>query len=462
MRERAGSTMTRLRHALDRSLFKAPPTDALRLHGWEGALAAVAFIALLMVLHLLRTEPTDTLNSLWAEDGAVFFHGALSESFLDAITSSYAGYLVVVPRLISEVATITPLEDAPVVINLVSILLVALSGLAVWVGSAGHIRSPFLRGLLAALTVLSPVASLEAVVSGAYVPWYMLFASFWLLLWRPATTLSAATGALFIFATGLSSPGMAFFLPLALLRAVAIRDRRDLLIVGAFALALAIQLPVTLLSDEDPIDPLWSSMIVTSFLQRVVDGAVLGENLGGDAWKQWGWPFLIALTTALIGLFALALRKASSNRLAAVIAAGTSILMFFGSSYQRAAGEALHWPEAISHGLGGRYAIVPSLLLISAALLLLDPPERGPRPRAQQWPAFVVAAVLLLSLVTSFNVGNSEIRTMPSWTQSLRKAGAACETKAIADAPIFVAPPGMAMYVPCERLESRYGATLAP
>ena len=62
----------------------------------------------------------------------------------------------------------------------------------------------------------------------------MLVASFWLLLWRPRSNWSAALGGAFLAATALSTPGTIFFLPLALLRAFAVRDGRDLAIVGAY------------------------------------------------------------------------------------------------------------------------------------------------------------------------------------------------------------------------------------
>lgn len=461
MRERAGSTTMRLRQALNRSLFKETPADAVRFHGWEGALAAIAFLALLMALHLLRAGPTDALNSLWAEDGAIFLQGAMTLGSFDALTSTYAGYVVVVPRLIAETAMLAPLGDAPVVVNLASLLVVGLSGLAVWAGSAGHIHSPFLRGLLAALTVLSPVASLEAVVSASYVSWYMLFASFWLLLWRPATTWGAVAAGLFVLATALSTPGIVFLIPLGLLRAIAVRDRHDAVIAGAFTIGLAIQLPVTALSDESAVDPGWSSAIGTAYLQRVVDGGVLGEHLGGIAWGRWGWPFLIALVAAAALSFLLALRAAGTGRLLALIAVVTSIGMFAVSAYQRAAGEALRWPADVHFGFGGRYAIVPALLLVSAILVLLDPREGSARPGVRRWAVAGVTAVLLAGLVTSFDVSDPEVRTMAPWNQSLDEAASACG-EGIGAAPIFIAPPGTAMYVTCERLESRYGAALAP
>ena len=82
----------------------------------------------------------------------------------------------------------------PAAISIVSALFAALSGLAVWVGSGGHVRDPYLRGGLALATVLAAAAGQETLDSAAYVPWYMLIGTFWLLFWRPRTLSGALAG----------------------------------------------------------------------------------------------------------------------------------------------------------------------------------------------------------------------------------------------------------------------------
>ncbi len=316
----------RLRNDLDRSLFRPAPADSLRFHGWEGALVVVCFIALAIALQLLRVGPEDSIKGLFAEDGPVYLNGALDKGFLDSLTSTYAEYLVVIPRLIGELGTIPPLRDAPEVMNLSAVLLVALSALAVWVASAGLIRSAYLRALLVALALLPPAAGLETVVTATNVPWHTSFAVFWLLLWRPQATWSASLGALLVLASGLSSPVFFFFLPLAALRAVAIRDIRDGLIVGAYAIAFAIQLPVTLSVNES--DPTWTTNILVTFLQRVVSGSAIGLELSSEAWVEWGWPFLIAISVTVATVLTVLAIRATSGRLFALIAVVTAAVMF--------------------------------------------------------------------------------------------------------------------------------------
>jgi len=451
MLDRAGPMLRRFRKHLNGSVFLPSPPDTLRFRGWEGTVVLVSFLALATVLQLPRAGLSTALNSLWAEDGPVFLGGALTHGFFEAVSMPYAEYLVVIPRLIGEVGAIVPLDDAAVAMNLTAALVVALSGLAVWFASAAHIRSPYLRALLVVLTVLPPVAG-ETVASPANVAWHTTFAVFWLLLWRPATTWGACLGGMLIFATGLSTPATLFFAPIALMRAIAIRDRRDALIVGAFALGAAIQLPVTALSDERVSTYLWTGNIITTFLQRVVNGAVLGLELGGSAWADWGWPFLIAITVAVVAYLVVLLLRASSSRLFAAIAIATSVVMFLGTSYSRALGNAMTWPPDIHNNVGGRYALVPALLLTSAALALVDSRRRPSRGRS--FAAIATAAVLLVSIVTSFDVNAATNRGGPPWKESLRAARVRCTAKGLAETPVLVAPEGWTMTVSCNLLVS--------
>jgi hypothetical protein len=453
MSGRAGNTIGRLREILDRSVFLPSPPDTLRFRGWEGGLILVCFLAAAVILQLFRAGPSNVLNSLWAEDGPVFLGEALSHGFFTAVATPHAEYLVVLPRLIAEIGAIVPLHDAAVAMNLTAALVVALSGLAVWFASAGHIHSPFLRALLVVLAVLPPVAG-ETVASPANVAWHTTFAAFWLLLWRPGTRRGAYLSAVLIFTTCLSSPAAFFLTPIALMRAIAIRDRNDALIAGAFGLALAIQLPVTALSNEQVSTYVWTWNILTTFLQRVVNGAVLGIELGGSAWADWGWTFLIAISVAVAAFLAVLALRAPSRRIVAAIAIGTSVLMFLGTGYSRALGDAMTWPPEIYNNVGGRYALVPTLLLISGAFVLLD----SRRASGSRLVAVIATiAVLLVSVAYSFDVKAAPDRGGPKWKASLDAGAAKCEAKELAEVPVFVAPEGWTMTVPCDRLTSSGG-----
>jgi len=450
-----GALIKRLRQGLDRSLFRSPPPEPARFKAWEKALVIVAFVALAAIFQLLRLGLSNALNSLWAEDGMIFLGRAIvPHDFFPLLAVTHGEYLVVLPRLIGEVGALAPLYHAPMAMNLLAVLFVALSGLAVWFASAGQIRSPYLRAVLVALMILCPVSTVEGVATPTNIAWYGAFAVFWLLLWRPATTWGASLGALLILVTGLSTPAPFFFFPIAFLRAIAIRNRRDALIVGAYALAAAIQSHAFAHNNEQVGVPVWTRHIITAFLQRVVDSSVLGLKLGGETWAAWGWPFLILIVIAVVACLTALLFRASSSRLFAAIAVGTSVTMFLVSAYNRApVGDWMTWPTGGYNAIGGRYAIIPSLLLISAGLALLD--SARPLWRGRPIAAIATAAVLLVSLVTSFDVRvDATGRGGPLWDESLRTATAQCYSEGLAEVAVPTAPEGWTVAIPCDRLVS--------
>jgi hypothetical protein len=449
-------TISSLRERLDGSLFQDPPAAGGGDRRAKLAILAVLF-ALAVLLQMLRVGWSVSLHSLWAEDGPIYLSGAIHGDFGGSLFDTYATYLVFMPRAIGELADLVPLQDAPAAISVLSGAVVALSGLVVWYATAGLIESPYLRATLAILTVLAPVGGLESTASAAYVPWYMLFASFWVLLWRPATTAGALGAGAFVLATGLSSPGVWFFIPLALLRTLALRDRRDGLVLGGFWLGALVQVPVLAMNEETAVTPVWTHDIWTAFLQRVLDGAALGLRLGGKTWVHLGWPFLIALT--LVAILALAYgvsRTGLAARLLALVAIPTSLLMFVVSAYQRAVGSDLMWQPHTYQEAAGRYAIVPALLLVSVGAVMIDRRSRRRQSeRRPAWLAYAATALMLVVIAASFDVQNTEARGVPPWRPALEAGAEACASeKGIAEAPISTSPPGWGLSIPCDELSS--------
>ena len=417
----------------------------------------VGLLALGTFLALLRLGFSASLNTIWAEDGPIYLQGALTQGFWHDLFTPYAGYLVVVPRLIAEAATVVPLEQAAAAISILSAFFAALSGLAVWVAAGGHVRNPYLRGGLALATVLAAAAGQETLDSAAYVPWYMLFASFWLLFWRPRTLAAAVAGGLFLLATGLSTPGVWFFAPVALLRAASFRDRRDGALLGPYLLGALIQVPVILGQEQG--EPIWTSHIWAGYLQRVINGGLFGQSLGGDLWTGFGWPFLVALVVAVLAAFAWAIwRSAPGPRWFGAIAGLTSLLMFVVSVYQRAVGENIFWSTGGSGGTASRYVLVPALLLVSAGVVFVDGAmRRRPSPGRFGWPVAATLVLIGLAILTSYDMREPMYRGQPYWDDALRAAATKCVAKGEETAGVPTAPAPFGVQIPCRQVASLAG-----
>jgi hypothetical protein len=287
----------------------------------------------------------------------------------------------------------------------------------------------------------------------------MLFATFWLLLWRPRSDRSALLGSLFILLTALSNASVWFLIPIAALRAVAIRDRRDAIIVGGFAIGSLIQVPVALTHGQMA-EPTWSADIWSAYAQRVVDGAALGLRLGGIAWETLGWPFLGAfLALVATGLVLGIWRAGPRARAIAIAAIATSVAMFFAVCYQRDVGSTIVWQSGDYSGAVSRYVIVPALLLLSAAVALIDSAlrERPAPRRGPPWPAIAATLAIVVVTAISFDQSEPEVRGTPAWDVALEEAAAACPRQGGESVPVKTSPPGFGVYVPCDKIPESLG-----
>jgi hypothetical protein len=300
------------------------------------------------------------------------------------------------------------------------------------------------------LTVLTPIGGLETIDAAIYTLWYMLFATFWLLLWRPRTATGAGLGAAFVLLTGLSTPGIWFFAPLAALRAFAIRDRRDLAIVLSWSIAAFIQLYVLATSTAEQVTPAWTRDVWTVLLQRVVDGTAFGLRLGGEAWVHFGWTFLIALTVA--GVFGIGIglwRTSRSVRYLAALSIPIALAMFVIAIYQRAVATPMAWPADAWNGNAGRYSLVPVMLLVSVILAMVDQSWREREWGERPWTGIAVVSVLLLSGLISLPARNVAGRGTPPWSASLEAAEETCSASPGGAATFQISPPGFGLELPC-------------
>jgi hypothetical protein len=320
-----------------------------------------------------------------------------------------------------------------------------------------------LRAGLVSAATLAAAAGQETLDSAAYVPWFMLFATFWLLFLWPRTTAGALAAGAFVLLTGLSTPGVWFFAPVAILRALARPTRRAWIVLAGYAAGAAVQVPVILTHHQEA--SLWSERIWGAYLQRVVDGGLLGQRLGGQLWERLGWPFVIALTLAAIVGLVIALRRAPRGSLWCVLALlGTSLLMFVVSVYQRGFADQIFWHTGEATGLASRYVLVPAVLLVSAVVVAIAGAMRGEwgrrlAPVTARRVVIATLAGLVIVVAVSFDMSYSA-DGVPAWRDALRQAADKCVARGEAVAGIPTEPVPYGVVTPCTEVESFASAAL--
>jgi hypothetical protein len=466
------STIDRLRGFLDRALFPDgpfPPRITARR-----ALVCAGIAALCIAIQLIRMWSSVPLDSMWAEDAGTWLPDALTRGVFDALTTTWNGYLQTSSRLVAEPVSHLPIGWFAPVMAICGAAIVTGCAFLVWRASAGHIENPYLRAVLAVLVVLLPVVGVESLDNVTDSIWFLLFASFWVLLWCPATFARAAAAGGFIFVAALSNAAIVVFAPLWLLRLIAIRDRRDAAIVTGYALGTAIQLAFSWNAPAqgeggthlDPIvaalvAPHWDWSLVPAYAQRIVGGAVGGQRINGFLWVHLGTAQEVVMGAALLVFAGLSLFGGSRTRVVVPIAIAASLGLFLAIGYRRwfPFGREFAWPHGSSNTNHAHYMVTPTLLLLSALFVQLDA-----RPRLVSYGAWMklrvgTVLVLFVAALVSFEVGESNVRGSPTWSEAVDAGRATCAHTNVADVVLPVAPHSASFFnfhyqarIPCSEL----------
>jgi hypothetical protein len=203
---------------------------------------AIEMLAVLVaaVAMLLRSAPLPAWDVVYAEDNGVFLVGALAHPW--DLLAPFGGYLELVPRILGQIVSLLPLWDAARVYALFGALIAAVCALFTYHASEGYIRSPWLRGMLGAALILLPLAPIEMIDSGVDSPWYLLPTAFWAVMWRPRTRSGMLAAALMAFAAMSSEIVTIIFLPLLVIRVIALPRWREHAATIGFLAGLLVQL----------------------------------------------------------------------------------------------------------------------------------------------------------------------------------------------------------------------------
>lgn len=401
---------------------------------WHIGLGVIA-VAVAAVVSLARQPGIGALDTVWAEDGEIFLADAVNKSFLEALATSYAGYLHLGPRLLAELAALAPASWAAAMLAVAAAVVTGLLAVLVYVASAGHLRSWVARTAAAAIVVVVPLAQHDVPNSIANLHWPALYALFWVLLWTPAgwpgRLVAVATVALVVTSDIL----VVALLPLALFGLAVRRDQHRTVLATVFTAGVAIQLLglVTGASArETDLDPVRA---VSGYVLRAVPGALVGSRWLGPDHVSLRWLGLAALAwLLLLAAVLFAWRRVAHPSWTLAIAAGLCSLGLYAL------------PVFLSGVATERYAVAPAMLLVVALLALLPPDAT----RAG------LVVVGLLAVVCAVNLRVPNLRAEgPSWSDEVARARLECAVSGTAAVPVPLPPalpPEWYAELPCSYL----------
>jgi hypothetical protein len=403
-----------------------------------------------------------TLSRIWAEDGETFLSGAYQQHFTHTFLLPYAGYMHAVPRALAELTTLLPVHDAARFLTCSSALIRVGTALFVFRASGGHLRSVVARFMLGASVVLLPVGGLETLDNIANLHWFLTFAAFWALLWRPARWSDRVIAAVVVVAAVGSDPAAGLWLPLALLRAATLRRWRDHVVTIAYLGAGVVQGLVVLSTSRGTHHTLGAGSVARFYGARVLVG-----TLGGFQHTQWLMTHWHGIAVALGALVLAALV------LPAVAAAGASRWLAVSAIAAAAAdfGLALRDLRVAPHvhvdlvTSVPRYDVIPTLLMLSAVAAGLDQIvlRRSGRRLVAVAPRRTVALVITARIMVAAaflsalppdmaaarHFWTRSVGTVPGWHLGVASRAPSCYDGSASTIRVPVLPEGWSVAIPC-------------
>lgn len=383
--------------------------DALRMVSASIAAVGVGAGAL-----LVRQAGDPSWNTLFGEDASHFLPRALSDP-LGSLVQPLNGYMQFVPQLIADAVTRLPLRYAAPGLAVGGALVASACAWLVFRASGGHIRSRPLRYLLAVAVVLLPIAPIELTANAVDTPWYLMFASFWALLWRPNSRAGMAAAALVCFGA-MSSQFVAILLaPVVLARLIALPRLREQAPVLGWLAGLAMQAPA--LIRQQPAQLRGSPLPALGFYaDHVLTGVVAGWHLARGLALEIGGPGTVAIAIWVVAAVALWALVRGDGRVRMFIVA--AVLLGLAETVIPAMSRlwVAHLPSTASWLPGSRYTAGPILLTVSAAIVAVDACLRRtgmPREKATH----AVAVGLLVTVLGAGWVADFRYHTIRSDSQ---------------------------------------------
>ena len=396
---------------------RTAPVDGRRLV----STLAVGVVAAVVSLGRLWLGNHDALTQvIWAEDG-VFPICVEKAGFLTCLTDPFAGYLLVLPRLVAGLIALLPVESWALATNLMAALLAGVTSALAFLVMRRFGLGVVASVVIGLLPVVAPIVGLEAI--NALGSSYMLLLYLaTLVLAFPSPTdstrwLPIALVAALLLLTALTIPSAVVLIAVIAVQAVrrSIALRGTAVWVGAIAVGLLAQW-LTALSAAKPRAITVGRESFDAWLNAVPDTILTY------------WPGMQLSEYTLFDVFTVSPLGITGALVVLAITGGGVVLVVRGGG--EPVGIGLLLLSGIAYGAGpsligptnNRYFVVPLLLWGAAVMVALDPVIRRSRP-------WVVASVVVVVLVLWWPaMAASVLRSTPAprWQDEVARVEAKC------------------------------------
>jgi hypothetical protein len=386
---------------------------------------------------------------VYAEDGSQFYEQARTLG-LSAIWEPAAGYLHLAPRLGSALIALLPVSTVAAAYAVSATVLVSVLALYVFHASTALLVSWQSRAILAGAMIVPSLAG-QTIANLTNLHWYLMFAAFWAVVFKPRTLAWAVGGAVVGAAAALSDPLTALLLPTAAVAIYRYRSWLHFIVVGAVLAGLAIQSFVVIGAEQRVgTEASWADLpIIYAF--RVAGGLVFGDVHLGGLWERAGSSVAVVAIVAVTIVVAGAFVGATGWRLAiCALAVANSLLFLAVPTLLRGTASLVPVADQPPPLHSGRYMLIPALLIVVCIAELVDRAAID-RTRSSVIMGGVTAVWLALVIVGNFLI--TPHVDGPSWKAGIEAASVECRSSTSASATVAIAPAGRwKVSIQCEDL----------
>jgi hypothetical protein len=418
---------------------------ARRLAAVTPSVAAAALAAIIVfAAALIRQVGVPKVETLWAEDGAVFLQCAYDHEPLSCVAQSYQGYIHLVPRLVAAIASAVPPAAAPATFAILAAL-AAAGAAAIAARSIAEATSSPLAGLLGGAGLgLVWQAGREILGNAANVHWVLFGVTIIAIVcsWLGARISPWAIGMAGI--TGLTS-AFSPLLALLSLGAVVTRRPRALLLFIVSTCSAIVQATVELTSHRVvPTGPtLTASQVIGFFKDEVFRHGFFGEvPLPPDLVV----PVLVAVTLAGV------MFVEPDRKVAVRVALAVGVLVATGVGICAVS-------LVLNRSLNLRYAYFPAAMMVAALAVAGGSVARGlgrGSARARRWEPIAMPSIIVLvgiGFALSFRL-QARASNGPDVAAEIPAAAAGCAGGSVVMILISPRPASddWTVTIPCSRL----------
>jgi hypothetical protein len=391
------------------------------------------------VLMLARYVGQPPWRTIYAEDLPVYLVQALAHPWRGMLMS-YSGYLQLSSRVIAQVVSFLPIQDAAKAFAVIGALVDTACALFVFHSSSGLIRSRLLRALLALAVLLLPVALLQITDSGVNTPWYLLMALFFALLWRPPTRAGAVLAAFIGFAAASSNITAVVFVVLVVARIIALPRLREHAVSLGWLVGCLMQAPYLLNSlltgasgaaatggaSSTRLSHLATPKQSLSFYGHDVVLPAFGWHL---SWLLRDWLHRDLATLAVGAVLACVtayILYTGSRR----VRLFTVLALVFGFLFATFASTLTWWvavdPVVPANEPGARYTCLPILLITAILIVAVDSRLPSLGPATAKLAVLGLVAVLCVGWIPDFRYTSART-TAPIWAPIVAQWERTCQ-----------------------------------